>query len=282
MAIDIEDDFFAPLEYKYIVSMDPGVTTGIACIRYTDETLPELIYLHQIEDGRVGFWDWFQGSDPTSDVTIVSEMWDEHNVKGANREPQYIEGVQYAIWQDEIVYQTPDMKSLIGDDFLRDENLWVENYRHAMDALIHGLVYLRNHDHTPTLKALSSPVESQPETIADPGDAQRMILTEEQVEEHLRQVRGEPEDGEGGDGEGEGEGDKQDGQGDADGDSDGSGEAQGKDGGDAKPTGSGGAGEAGEWKDPEIKGKRKRRERNGVFAGYEADTEGIETELYSD
>lgn len=279
MAIDIDDDFFAPLEYKYIVSMDPGGTTGIACIRYTDETLPELIYLHQIEDGRVGFFDWFQGSDPTSDVTIVSEMWDEHNVKGANREPQYIEGVQYAIWQDEIVYQTPDMKSLIGDDFLREENLWVENYRHAMDALIHGLVYLRNNDHTPTIKALSSPVESQPETIAEPGDAKRLVLTEEQVEEHLRAVRGE--DGEGDSGEGEGDGEPGDGE--ADGEGEGAGKSEGDSTDDTDPNGSGGNGGGGDdWKDVEPTGTRKRRERNGVFAGYETDNGGIEKELYSD
>lgn len=164
------------LDYKYVLGQDPGGTTGIAMLRYTPDTKPELIYLHQIKDGRVGYFNWFEGSEPTYNLTIVSEKWEtREGIHSADLEPVYIEGVQYALWQENVVYQTPDMKSLVPDEFLKKNNLWTPGKRHQMDALIHALVYLRNSGHRPTLEALTGKGD---EPIAEEGQAEAAQVAE--------------------------------------------------------------------------------------------------------
>lgn len=164
------------IEYKYVLGQDPGGTTGIAMLRYTDDTKPELIYLHQIKNGRAGYFQWFEGSEPSYNLTIVSEKWEtREGIHSADLEPVYIEGIQYALWQNEIEYQTPDMKSLVPDEFLKKNNLWTPGKRHQMDALIHALVYLRNSGHRPTLEALTGKGD---EPIAEKGEAEAAQVAE--------------------------------------------------------------------------------------------------------
>jgi len=165
--IEIQDN------HLYIIGLDPGGTTGVAIVRIdTEDTkaLPELIFLDQVPDGRFGFTDYFSPFYMGDNVVLVSEQWVERNVKGADREPCYIEGAEHVLWgHDNIVWQTPDMKSLVSDDWLREQNLWVENMRHAMDALIHVIVFLRNDGHEGTIGALGGEGEG---TIAEPGEAE--------------------------------------------------------------------------------------------------------------
>lgn len=156
-------------EYKYVIGQDPGETTGVAALRYTDSTVPELIYLTQIPNGHEGYLDWFEGSIVSDDLDYVSECWVEHNVRGANREPIRIEGVQYALWRDDITYQEPKMKQLISDNFLKDQNCWTPGMPHQMDGLRHALIFLRNNNHQPTLELLAG--MRPDETIAQPGEA---------------------------------------------------------------------------------------------------------------
>lgn len=256
--VEIEDP------YSYVLGMDPGGTTGIAMLRYTEDTLPELIYLHQIGDGRQGFLKFFKGSAVGKNLTIVSECWVEHQKKGVNREPMYIEGVQYALWEDDIVYQEPAMKQLVPDQYLKDNNLWTEGKRHQMDALIHALVYLRNNSHAPTQKSMSGDTE---ETIAEEGEAESKQLGDDAgAEEAEAAVAQQAEEG--------------DGEGDTEAQAMGVVEAE-----DA-------SGPAGEYQEqegnggydiPEPTGTRKRREKNGVFAGFKStDEENGEVELYVD
>ena len=175
-----EDDI-EELDYKYVIGQDPGGTTGVALLRYTDNTAPELVYLHQIPDGREGFFYFFVGSDvgEGTNFVSVSEKWEtREGIHSANLEPVYIEGVQYAIWVDQTHYQSPRVKTVIGDEFLKINNLWTEGKRHQMDALLHALYYLRSIGHEPTLKALTGelgrplaePGEAQEKTLPQPGD----------------------------------------------------------------------------------------------------------------
>lgn len=178
--------------YQYILGLDPGETTGVAMLRIDtrdDKVKPELVYLHQITGGRYGFKDWFAGSVVSENLVIVSEKWRERNIKGANREPQYIEGAMHMLWDDDnIEYQFPDVKELIPDQWLKDNNLWTEGKRHQMDAQKHAWAYLRNQEHSATLDSLSG--EDQ-EPMAQPGTGQKA-----QIED------GTPEDGDGDGGEG--------------------------------------------------------------------------------
>lgn len=179
--------------YQYVLGLDPGGTTGVACLRIDtrdEKAKPELIYLHQIADGRYGFKTFFNGSTIAENVTVVSEKWKERNIKGADREPQYIEGGIHMLWGDEnVVWQYPDQKELIPDDFLKKNNLWTEGKRHQMDALKHALAYLRNEGHSGTLDSLTDE-SGEAEPIAQPGQADASQLDQGQ--------------GESGDGEAEG------------------------------------------------------------------------------
>lgn len=178
------------LDYKYVLAMDPGGTTGIAMLRYTDDTQPELIYLHQQEKGVAGFYDFFHGTKPNDDVTIVSESFTiREGVHGADVTPLRIEGMQYEYWQDEVVYQDPSMKSMVSDGWLKSQNLWTPGKRHQMDALIHAFVYLRNEMHRPTLESMSGRSETP---IAEPGEAQSAQL-EDSFDGSAAQVEGAQE-----------------------------------------------------------------------------------------
>ncbi len=245
----------------------------MAMLRYTENTLPELIYLHQIPEGMRGFKDWFQGSTTSEKLTIVSEQWVEHEVKGADRTPTYIEGIEFAFWDDDVVYQTPDMKQLISDEWLQENNLWTPGKRHQMDALIHALVYLRNNDHRPTQESLADDGEES-EPMAQPGDAEDAQISEEgseqgENEREFMEAMGQEADDE----EGEEEGSVEDVE---------EGETQGE----GKPTnvigyGPGGDNEKREHgKLEEPKGTRKQRELNGTFAGYDVDDGGKSTDLF--
>lgn len=276
------------LDYRYVIGLDPGGTTGVAALRYTEETAPELIYLHQIEDGMEGYTEWFDGSNPDDHVTMVSEKFDlREGVYGADLTPIYIEGVQYAHWRDEIVYQQPSQKSLIPDDWLKEQNLWTPGKRHQMDALIHALVYLRNSGHQPTLDALTGKTD---ETIAQEGEAEQ-----KQLDSQPGEGAEGAEEGEEGEGEGEPSGDISDQlekaaeamkmamqklaeaaqeAGEAMGEltHEGEGNGPGKNDGIQREA----------YDVPEPTGTRKRRERNGVFAGFDPDDGGVEVELYVD
>lgn len=268
--------------YSYVVGMDPGGTTGIAVLRFTEDTYPELIYLTQLPFGHEGFYEWFVGTRKSANTYIASEVWEEHNVKGADREPLYVQGVQYGFWQRDLAYQSPKMKSLVTDEFLKENNLWTPGRPHQMDALRHAIIFLRNElEQEKTIESLAGknlpehpwaePGEAEEKTIPQPGDG----------------------DGEGEPGEGDGEGwesaeeafkrvaegmsraeaavQKMTGQFQST---------------DEEPNGGGHADYTDAEFDipdrPDIEGTRKERTRDGVFMGYETEDGGQVTELYSD
>lgn len=286
MAIDIDwDKWLAEEEepeevdpYSYVVGMDPGETTGVAVLRYTADTYPELIYLTQLPWGHEGFYEWFVGTTKSDNTVIASEVWEEHNVKGANREPIYVQGVQFSFWQRDITYQSPSLKQLVTDEFLKENNLWTPGRPHQMDALRHAIIYLRNEEgHEKTIESLAGKNlpdhpwaeegEAEEKTIPQPGDGD-----------------GDEEGGEGQDGETPEEAFERVAKGMSkaaaamerlakamDGDKD------------AEPNADGGGGEQPDHFDiPDVTGTRKKRQRDGVFMGYEADTEGKETLLFDE
>lgn len=166
--------------YAYVMGLDPGGTTGVAMLRLNmddENPKPELVYLHQIENGLEGFIDWFKGAVPGANTQFVSEKWKERNIKGADRTPQYIEGAMHWAWGDHTVWQYPDQKELIPDQWLKDNNLWTEGKRHQMDALKHAFAYLRNSGNSATVESLSG--EGSGEPMAQPGEAENAQLDAE-------------------------------------------------------------------------------------------------------
>lgn len=280
-------DDIDPDDYRYVLGMDPGGTTGIAMLRYTDDTAPELVYLYQQEGGIHGFWNFFGGSQPTDNVDIVSENFTlRQGIHGADVTPLRIEGIQFALWGDEVTYQEPKMKSLVPDAWLKEQNLWTPGRPHQMDGLRHAFVFLRNEMHEPTLKALSEDQET--ETLAKPGEAADKTLADatealeeagDAAEETAKLLKafsemfgGEEaerdETEEGGSGQGQGE------PGDGDGDGDGNGEVPGQAGdGGYEGEARGGGGRGKEIEDVEaVEATGQRRKRlNGSFSGFDDD-----------
>lgn len=284
-----DDNELDKTEFKYVLGLDPGGTTGLAIFRYTDDTLPELVFLDHIEGGMLGYYDYFFESYLDENLVAVSEKWvSRPGVRNPDITPAYIEGVQLAQWgQNRVQYQTPDMKQMVPDQILKDQHLWVPNARHAMDATIHVLVYLRNIKHKPTLEALSG-INLQ--TIGETDDSKDKFGGgtgsgdgagfDQALRAALADLAGdEPDD--------EGAGDRG---GEEDADGPGEGSPTDVADGDQEPTRGvrdpdktefdkeGGKGIILE-KDDGI--KRVKRERNGVFIGYNPAEEEQE-ELYSD
>lgn len=269
----IEEEEVDP--YNYVVGMDPGGTTGIAVLRYTADTYPELIYLTQLPFGHEGFYEWFVGTRKADNTAIASEVWEEHNKKGVDREPIYVQGVQYAFWQRDITYQSPKLKSLVTDEFLKENNLWTPGRPHQMDALRHAIIWLRNEDeHEKTIESLAGknlpehpwaePGEADEKTIPQPGDGggdgepgdewesaeeafKRVAEGASKAEAAMAKFSKYADD----DGEGTGPGYNE-------------------------------SVDNIDYDEVEPEGTRKKRLRDGVFAGYETDTEGRETVLFDE
>lgn len=160
-------------QHFYVIGMDPGGTTGLAILRIdtTDpKKYPELIFLDQIPNSQYGFYEYFERFylNPMNTV-VASEVWIEHNVKGADRTPIRIEGVMHALWDDRnITWQGADQKQRVTDEWLVENNLWTPGRRHQMDALKHAIVWLLDQSHAGTASA----VGGDPDNADGDGDGQ--------------------------------------------------------------------------------------------------------------
>lgn len=247
---EVEDPYF------YVIGLDPGETTGVAIVRVDTQDskkLPEVIYLDQVPDGHYGFYDYFAPFYIGENAQVVSEWWVEHNVKGANREPLVIQGVEHALWDDRnVAQQAPDMKQLVSDEWLEEQGVWTPGKRHQMDALIHAIVFLRNDGHEGTVNALGG--EGDGSTMGDAGEPQQGNgeNPSDDLKASLAQLARELSEGQG------------------------SGSATNQD--EATENA-----EIESYVLPEPEGKRKERELGGAFFGFEsAEAGGEETSLLDD
>lgn len=137
-----------------LLSLDPGGTTGASVIFYNDQTL-ELIEVKQVKDGLKGFLNWSENTNFNYFDEIICESFTlRPGVHGADITPAYIIGALEALLPGgpEVTYQAPSQKKLCGDDRLKNMNLHTPGMQHANDATRHGIIYLRNRMHLPTLK----------------------------------------------------------------------------------------------------------------------------------
>lgn len=155
---------------RYLLSFDPGESMGIALGMFSDEAPYTLVDCWQPRGGVRGFLTWWRSSilyDTmgvwTKDDVIVSESFVLlSNTFVANVEPVRIEGAMLALGITP-VFQRAYMKKLVPDSLLVEHDLWItpkaarEKFDHkdgrdAMDAIIHGLAYLKSTRHLPTLR----------------------------------------------------------------------------------------------------------------------------------
>jgi hypothetical protein len=166
----------------YLLSIDPGKSTGIALGVYGD-TVPYIrIGYWQVEGGLEGFCRWYEehdagmvdvvdhvitlfgqdggGSKHTVQLDKVAEKFtlSSGNQYVADLTPVEIEGALYAYGED-ITWQSRSDKALVKDAVLKKNGMWLtgrmvgcKDARDANDATIHALVHMMRKRHIPTVR----------------------------------------------------------------------------------------------------------------------------------
>lgn len=167
---------------KHLLSIDPGLSTGIALLKYTDDTPPELDKVWQFKGGADALNEWVAGWWPSIEylspsVTVIAEKFNARNTAGfsyttASLEPLRCEGVLVAFGLPDDYVQPTQQYIAGGKDkadkkkrqhaLLKRLGLYVTgktvNAPDADDvrsAIAHGLGFLVRRGHKPTYEMLS-------------------------------------------------------------------------------------------------------------------------------
>jgi len=99
-----------------------------------------------------GFIAWQKDFDTPIDVIVCESFTLRPGIHGANLSPTYIIGALEALYQGfDIVYQEPKLKPLCDDQRLKKMGFYTVGQQHVNDSTRHGIIYLRNKRHMPTL-----------------------------------------------------------------------------------------------------------------------------------
>lgn len=140
---------------QVILSLDPGGTTGYTIAVVSDDEPFEIMMQGQIKNGLKGFLDfhWDVLENFKIDKIVCESFNLREGIYGADLTPTYIIGALEALYPvTEIIYQEPKLKPLCDDDRLKKLGLYIPGKPHMMDAVRHGIIYLRNAKHLPTLE----------------------------------------------------------------------------------------------------------------------------------
>ena len=145
-----------------LVAFDPGKTTGLAVLSFSDTTLPSL-RAHDQLDVEQFFTALQLVASWTTPVTVVCEDFTLRRGRPMSSDqtlPMYLIGaLQYVAYHNRsitLVMQTPAAaKQGVTDEHL--ENLGLlqtpkTKWDHANDALRHAVQYLKSIKHMPTLE----------------------------------------------------------------------------------------------------------------------------------
>lgn len=138
---------------KRILAIDPGGTTGVAIVSFSENLAPVVSHYEQIPDGLAGFIKWYKNNWHLGwDIIVCENFTLRINVKFPDLSPVYIIGALEALmWGEQIVYQSPAQKTLCDDTRLKAMGMYKPGNGHANDAIRHAIIYLRNKRHLPTL-----------------------------------------------------------------------------------------------------------------------------------
>lgn len=149
----------------YILSLDPGKSSGIA-LGYYDETLPyESHRVWQVENGLEGFLEWEDEHWPWIALLgpqIVSERFVLRSQKFvADTTPLLIEGAMRVLFGPKIHYQLRSEKAKVTNDHLKHggeyrtgKQVGCKDANDANDAVRHAVIYLtkKANQHVPTIE----------------------------------------------------------------------------------------------------------------------------------
>jgi hypothetical protein len=139
---------------KKILAIDPGGTTGIAIVSFSNQTEPVVSHYEEVPDGLKGFIEWYKKSRDSInwDIIVCETFTLRQNVKFPDLSPVYIIGALEAFESpNKIEWQSPAQKHLCDDKRLKIMNMHKPGKGHANDAIRHAIIYLRNKKHLPTL-----------------------------------------------------------------------------------------------------------------------------------
>lgn len=140
---------------QVLLTLDPGGTTGYTVMVVSEDEPAEIVRSGQIQGGLKGFLDfhWDVLEDIKIDKVICESFSLREGIYGADLTPTYIIGALEALYPTtELIYQEPKLKPLCDDSRLKRLGLYIPGKPHMMDAVRHGIIYLRNKKHSPTLE----------------------------------------------------------------------------------------------------------------------------------
>jgi hypothetical protein len=136
---------------RKILSLDPGGTTGIAQVTYSESEGPVLDFVEQVEGGLLGFLGWWNGLESRDwDAIVCEDFVLRPSVKFPDLSPVYIIGALTAL-VGVLTLQSPSLKPLCNDEVLKRMEFYTKGKPHGNDATRHAIIYLRHMRHKPTL-----------------------------------------------------------------------------------------------------------------------------------
>jgi len=143
----------------YILSFDPGQSTGIALGLYSEKDPYEVLQVWQTQNGLSGVLEWLGEHYGPDHEQVVSESFILRKTPFMpDVEPLRIEGA-LTVFYPNIVWQPPSDKHHVPDTILKEHRLWQTGKplghvdgRDANDAIIHGITFLKKLGHVPTIK----------------------------------------------------------------------------------------------------------------------------------
>jgi len=156
---------------SYLISIDPGESTGITGWKYSDTEPATRIEAIQITGALQGFLGFFHEKmrNTTEDVIVSEQFTLLNHDYVANVEPVRIEGAMIALGLNP-VWQPPAMMYFCGgankaarkkasQEFLKKNDLWLTgkdvgqpDANDAISSTLHALAYFRSRLHIPTLQ----------------------------------------------------------------------------------------------------------------------------------
>jgi hypothetical protein len=127
---------------NYILSIDPGLESGISVLSYTEETLPVLEYATQFRGGAEGMSDWFSSRQVEPHIgfrvdaawiepeDVICEAFTARNTKNFNYTTVSLEALPVigvlidrglVDRNDRKRYRDPKFQYLVGGDSLADK-----------------------------------------------------------------------------------------------------------------------------------------------------------------
>lgn len=167
---------------KYLLSIDPGLSSGLALLKYEGDTAPELVDSRQFSGGAEALNGWIADRWPSieylsSSVAVIAEKFNARNTGSfsyttASLEPLRCEGVLLAHNLPDKYVQPPQQYFAGGKGkvdkkkrqhrALKDLGFYVTGSMvdsadadDVRSAIAHGLAYLARTGHRPTYTMLS-------------------------------------------------------------------------------------------------------------------------------